>query len=207
MIVKQNFINEKEISDIIQYSDSICPKYEIENEHIRTVNDATNGWSILHDLTKTPESKNISSFQGDGTQVDNIPGIFKELADRISESLNINKDHTFFQLIMLGENGKVSSHYDVGLPGLITYKCNICVEGPETDCIYVDKNRLEIKRSDLYCFEANFFKHWMPKSEARRIHLSYGFLLPYTDLGWNDDSSRVKLSNKIWKIFVNKDYQ
>jgi len=79
---------------------------------------------------------------------------------------------------MIGSGGEIRKHYDVGIPGYITYKCNICVSGPENDLIYAGKEFLTINPLSLYCFEANLYKHWMNSSPIPRMHLSYGFILP-----------------------------
>lgn len=82
------------------------------------------------------------------------------------------------------------------------FKCNLNVL-PDKDRICVDKDSFNLLECDLYCFEASLFKHWLDINEKERIILSYGFLLPYNDLGWNENSPRVRLSQRIWKKFIN----
>jgi hypothetical protein len=54
----------------------------------------------------------------------------------------------------------------------------------------------------MYCFEASLFKHWTPnKFDSRRILLSFGFLIPYKDLGRSEEDPRVRLSQRIEKYF------
>lgn len=203
MIKISNFLSDSERVFILSQESFIKPScVEISNDHIKKINSEVKGWSILKDFTGTLLSREVSKFQGDSTQVDVVPEIFYELSDRIADKLVINKDHVFFQYIHLGVGGRVAPHYDVGIPGFVTYKCNVCVSGPETDYIWQDKECHEIRPGDLYSFEANFFRHWMDKSDFTRIHLSYGFMLPYSDLGWSEDSPRVRLSNRIWKKFI-----
>ena len=197
-----NFISPEEQIEIIEFSKN-KPKFDIQNEHIKKINDYTKGWSILYDFSKTAISKNVSKFQGDATQIESAPSIFHNLSQRISDSLSIDKNNVFFQYIVLGATGQVYPHYDAGTPGYITYKCNIAVDGPKQDFIQVDKKTISFNNLDLYCFEANFYKHWMKASENPRIHLSYGFLIPYKTLGYDENSPRVKLSNRIWRAFIN----
>ena len=199
----ENFISPQEAETIIAFS-SFNPVYTIENEHIKSVNDETAGWSIMCDLTKSNLSKAISKFQGDGTLIESVPSIFHDLSHRIANVLAINQDHVFFQYIVLGINGMVRKHYDAGVPGFITYKCNICVDGPDKDSIYIDDSVINLTKFDLYAFEANLYKHWMDRSDVRRIHLSYGFMLPYDELGWNQDNPRVRLSNKLYDRYMKK---
>lgn len=198
-----NFLSSDERDEVINFASVGRPDSDIRNEHIRKVNAGTKGWSILYDVTKTNVSSTVAKFQGDTTCVAAVPDIFIRLIDRIASELSISKDHVFFQYIFVGSNGKVPSHYDAGVPGYITYKCNICVDGPEEDFIYVDKLKCSLFKNSLYCFEANLYKHWMDASDCNRIHLSYGFMLPYESLGWKESSPRVRMSNRIWKAFIN----
>lgn len=198
-----NFITTQEAEEILNSSFLREKKY-IENDHIREVNAATNGWTILYDITKTPISQEVSKFQGDTTQIASVPSIFITIADRISQSINISNENVFFQYISLGSGGQVKKHYDAGKPGYITYKCNICIDGPDIDCINVDRVSFPIRKFDLYCFEANLYKHWMEISDKNRIHLSYGFIIPCNDLGWKEKDPRIKLSNRIWSKYINQ---
>lgn len=196
-----NFISLEEAEEIKSYRPP-CTEIKFENEHIRKVNEGMLGWSSLCDLSNTHVSKQISEFQGDSSVVTEVPKLFDELATRISETLKISREHCFVQCIQIGDQGRVGQHYDAGMPGFITYKCNIFVHGTaENDGIYVDRIPLLLKQRDLYCFEANFYKHWMPVNPAR-LHLSYGFIIPYETLKWKNDDPRVKLSNRIWKAFM-----
>lgn len=197
----KNFITDKEREAILEFASQEPEKKDIENDHIRKINDLTKGWSTLYDVTKTDVSKQISKFQGDATVVDTIPEIFLELGARIADQ-NIDPTNVFFQYIVVNSGGKVYKHYDAGMPGYITYKCNICVDGPEPDEIYVGKDKFELENKDLYCFEANFYKHWLETSDTKRVHLSYGFIIPYSAFGWDEEDSRVRLSNRIWQKFI-----
>lgn len=200
MQIIHNFITEEESSLISNFNFS-HDNY-IDNDHIREVNKATRGYSILCDMTQTDISREVSKSQGDNTLFEKTPPIFRDIGERIANTLQINKDHYFFQYIYLGDCGIVKPHYDAGMPGYITYKCNIFVNGPDLDSIYIDKNTYTIQKLDLYSFEANLYKHWMGSS-VPRIHLSYGFLLPYADLGWTD-CPRIRLSNRIWRTFIER---
>jgi len=200
---KIDFITESEKSEIMNFVHSYKKQdFYITNDHIKEINMATNGWSVLCDLTKTIVSEEVSKFQGDATQIEEVPEIFHLLHNRISETLMISSDNVFFQCIYLGENGEVKRHYDAGKPGYITYKCNVFVDGPDVDFVYVGDSIKEINKLDLYCFEANLYKHWINKSESPRVHLSYGFLIPCGDLGWHEDHPRIRLSNRIWRHYI-----
>jgi hypothetical protein len=203
MIIEDNFIHSSVANEILKYSPPETAS-GIKSVHVRDLYEATKGYTVLCDLTKTEVSKEISKLQGDATVVDAVPDIFADLANKIGSKLSISTEHVFVQYIKVGKNGKVGKHYDVGLPGHVTYKCNICVDGPQNDVIYVGKEKFVINNYDLYCFEANLFKHWMDAREETRTHLSYGFLLPYESLGLDSDSPRARLSNRIFKAYFSK---
>ena len=144
----------------------------------------------------------MSKFQGDSTNVEELPSLLKDLSFRISEKAEISNNNVFCQYIQVGAEGKVAKHYDAGLPNYITYKCNICISGPEVDVLFIDDKKFDLNIGDLYCFEANFYKHWMEESKVPRVLLSYGFILPIEELGYSQSDSRVRLSNRIWASFI-----
>lgn len=198
-----DLISESEREEILrlgrQFEPNAC---EIANEHIRKINEGTKGFSILCDLTHTEVSETISNFQGDTTSVEKVPEFFHEIADRISDKAGVSNDHFFFQYIVLGAGGGVPKHYDAGMPGYVTYKCNVCISGPDPDILYVDKSEYNVCLGGLYCFEANLYKHWMRQSEFARVVLSYGFIVPLEELNYKDTDPRVRMSNRIWKSFI-----
>ena len=202
MKIIANYLNQDEINQFKSWIESYKPNTkEIQNEHIKSINNEINGFSVLYNISNTEVSKVVSGYQGDNTIVENLPDIFVNLSDKIANDLNISKDHTFVQVIRVNAGGKVRTHYDAACPNYITYKCNINLDGPELDAVHVDKDVLEIKTGDLYCFEASLYKHWVEKLDKDRVLLSYGFMLPYADLGWDENSPRVRLSNRIWNHF------
>lgn len=200
-----NFITQEEKNEIIDYSKECLKSKNIDDEHVRKINELTYGGSLLCDFSKSKITKEIIQYQGGGTFVETVPELFHSISDRISDTLKISKENVFFQCIVLGAGGKVSSHYDAGIPDYITYKCNIYVDGPE-DQLFIDKLPVTINPSDLYCFEANLYKHWVDTSNKQRVHLSYGFILPYEDLGWEKENPRIRLGERIWKTFIHQRY-
>lgn len=199
----KNFISEKEAKEIFDFS-LVERTIQVDNEHIKKVNDGIAGWSITCDLTETDISRAISTFQGDKTSIKSVPSIFHDLSHRIADALKISRVNVFFQYIVVGSGGVIHKHYDAGVPGYVTYKCNICVSGPEKDSIHIDNTVMELSNRDLYAFEANLYKHWMDASDVKRVQLSYGFILPCCDLGWNQDNPRVRLSNKLYDRYMKK---
>jgi hypothetical protein len=160
------------------------------------------GGTVLCDFSKNEITKSVIPYQGSGTFVDTVPELYHTLADRIRDTLHISDKNVFFQFVALGAGGRVHAHYDAGMPGYATYKCNICVSGPDEDSFFIDKSPITITPLSLYCFEANLYKHWMTVSDRPRIHLSYGFIVPNEDLGWDANSPRVRLGERIWKAFM-----
>jgi len=199
----EDFITMQEREEIINYGNiqKDVSIDEITNVHVKTISEQLKGISILCDLTSTELSKAVSTYQSGGVSVDCIPQIFHDIKDRIANRIDIKKDHVFFQYLGLRPGGHVAPHYDAAFPGYITYKCNVTVCGPEIDEIHVHKDVFKFPERSLYCFEANLYKHWATACDTKRIILSYGFILPYADLGWTEDAPRVRLSNKIWNSF------
>ena len=199
----ENFISAQEREEILEYSKSqkdVVPG-DIKNVHVKAVNEQIKGSSITCDMTNTEVSKAASKYQGDSTCVTSVPELFYNIKDRISDEVKINKENVFFQFLQLKSGGAVPMHYDASAPGYITYKCNIPVIGPNTDDVHIDKSVFSFPMLSLYCFEANLYKHWANASDEKRIILSYGFIVPYADLGWKESDGRVRLSNKLWKKF------
>lgn len=200
MQLKHNFITQIEQQEIARYIRSYRPETtEVGNERVRYLTEETKGFSAVHDFTRTELSKKIASIQSDNRILESVPPLLHELKQRIAQALTIKDTDVFMQGILVGQGGRVAPHYDAAPHGYVTYKCNIVVSGPKNDIIYIDKDKIAINDLDLYAFEANFYKHWMDEAEER-IVLSYGFILPYADLGWESDSPRVKLSDKIWHM-------
>lgn len=199
-----DFISVEERSEIISLGEQFEPNecVEIANEHIKRINKETKGFSVLCDMTHSEVSSAIAKFQGDATVTNSMPTLFHLIADRIAAKIGISSDHIFCQYIKLGAGGRVQKHYDAGMPGFVTYKCNICISGPDPDFLFVDKSSFDLHLGDLYCFEANFYKHWMDQSESERVVLSYGFIIPLEELGYTESDPRVRLSNRIWKAFI-----
>jgi len=202
LIVLNDFISEAEKNEIAEYSSQCLKPKQIDNPHIKKIDEHTMGGTVLCDFSCNEITKNVIPYQGSGTFVDNVPKLYHALADRISDELKVSNKNVFFQYIVLGAGGRVHSHYDAGMPGYVTYKCNICVSGPDEDSFFVDGQPVTIKPGSLYCFEANLFKHWMRTSDTIRIHLSYGFIVPNEDLGWEANSPRIRLGERIWKAFM-----
>jgi len=156
----ENFISSKEKEIIKSFVDGICLELNIENQHIKSVASKLKGKSYMIVITKTEISKELSKFQSSDNLIDlPLPNIFIELIDRISTDLNIDKSNVFLQILNQEGGGLIHPHYDSAINGYITYKCNVCVESSGYQ-LFIDKETLNVKESDLYCFEASLYKHW-----------------------------------------------
>ena len=101
----------------------------------------------------------------------------------------------------MDKGGAAGAHYDASLDGYVNYKCNISLMA-EDYIFVIDNKELHIKEGDLYSFEASLYKHWTLKPfTSRRILLSYGFILPYKDLGRDENDPRVILSKRMRRMF------
>lgn len=197
-----NFISDDEVKEIILWVDEIDHIPNTDSYHIVEVRKDLKGNSHMYDISKNDLTKYVTKKQsGDDVVEYNLPDLFLNILDRISETINIPKDNSYLQIVDMDKGGKIKAHYDVAINGYINYKCNISVISEDYEFI-IDKNVLKIKQKDLYTFEASLYKHWTEKEfNSRRVLLSYGFILPYDTLGRNEDDPRVRLSKRIKKYF------
>lgn len=196
-----NFIKDEEVKEIIYFLKSFNQNSNISNKHINEVASKLNGTSFMFDITKTEKSKKLSSYQSSDNLIDiELPPLFKDIMNRISEKFNLSTENVFLQILNQESGGYIHPHYDSAIDGFITYKCNICVLGDDYE-LFVDDKIINIKQRDLYTFEASLYKHWTNPFSSKRIILSYGFILPYVDLDRNNDDPRVRLSKRILKYF------
>lgn len=201
--VIRGFISEEEKTAIIEFVDSIIDTAtpELSNKHISHVADNLNGKSRMFDVSKTPVTNYISSFQSNGNLcTQELPKVFYDTLDKIATSLRISKEHVFLQIIEMQDGGIVSPHYDSTVDGYINFKCNISVQSDEYT-IHVEDTVITVSDRDLYTFEASLYKHWTSKVNSRRILLSYGFMLKYEELSRSENEPRVRLSKRIKKYF------
>lgn len=197
----KNFLKPDEKYLVIDWVNSIKINQSITNHHIKEVRKNLNGNSYMFDISKTFETKHIGKYQSSNNIIDqDIPQVIQNLIDRISESIKIPKNKVLLQAIQMESGGKVNPHYDSSISGFINYKCNISVLS-DSYKFYVDKNVINVDEGDLYCFEASLYKHWSDIFDSKRILLSFGFILPYGELGRNIEDPRVRLSERIQKYF------
>lgn len=206
MKIFSRFLDNVDRLEVLKFTDSLkFDNKEIDNEHIREVLDKTGGISSIYDISKTEVSRYISDFQSSQNIQSSLdlPQIFFYLQDKISKKLEIEPNHSFLQIVKMDSGGRIPPHYDTSYPGYITLKCNISVKSEDYN-IWVDDIEHPISEGDLYCFEASLFKHWTEPFTEPRVLLSYGFALPYKDLGRDRDDPRVRLSERIYKYFMSK---
>lgn len=198
----RGFLKEKTKVEVIDYVNKINESIILNDHHLRYLVSKLNGNSYMYDISKTDLTNKITSFQSGGyVMKEDLPEVFIQLRDSISEELSIPKDHSFLQIVDMNNEGSIERHYDASFKGFINYKCNISVLSEDYD-FCIDKEKIEVKENDMYCFEASLFKHWTPnKFKSRRILLSFGFLIPYEDLGRTEEDPRVRLSQRIEKYF------
>lgn len=163
-----------------------------------------NGESHMFDMTKSNLSSRLSEYQSSGNINKQIlPDVIAYLMFRISDIFEISNNDVFLQIINQKRGGLIHPHYDSAVDGYITYKCNICIESDDYR-LYVGDDYVDVRQSDLYCFEASLFKHWTEPFKNKRVILSYGFILPYSELGRTENDPRVRLSKRIEKYFQKK---
>lgn len=162
-----------------------------------SISNELNGFTALYDFSKTELSKYIAEFHGE--YIDEEP---PQLLIDLKNQIAFSDEHAYVQVIVLNKNGKIIPHYDASVNGYINYKCNIVIDGPVNDIIYVNKVPNVVNKGDLYCFEASLYKHWLEPVDSRRVVLSFGYLVTCDSLGWDKDAPRMKLSNRIMNKVV-----
>lgn len=200
--IERGFLEEKTRLEVINYVNSINESIDLNDHHLKYLISKINGNSYMYDISKTELTNKITNYQSGGfVMKENLPDIFIEIRDRISDKLSIPKNHSFLQIVDMNNSGSIERHYDASFKGFINYKCNISILSEDYD-FCIDKEKIEVKENDMYCFEASLFKHWTPnKFKSRRILLSFGFLIPYENLGRTEEDPRIRLSQRIEKYF------
>jgi len=196
-----NFITIDEGYEVLYFIDSINSNSKIKNKHISKVASKLRGNSWMFDISKTELSRKISEYQSSNNVLDlNLPSIIFEIVERISTHLDISSDNVFLQILDQESGGLIHPHYDSAIDGYITYKCNIPILSGDYK-LFIDHDIIDISERDLYSFEASLYKHWTDPFNFRRVLLSFGFILPYKDLGRDLKDPRVRLSRRIIKYF------
>lgn len=200
--VIKNFISENEVLLIVNWVDSLKHENSNPNYHLIEISKTLNGESFMIDISDNKLTNYITNFQSiSKVSKSEVPSFIKEIIDRISLEIKIPKDNIFLQVIDMKKGGKISPHYDASYDGYINYKCNISVFAEDYEFI-IDKDVISVQNKDIYCFEASLYKHWTEKKfNNRRVLLSFGFLVPYSLMGRNEDDPRVRLSKRIKKYF------
>jgi len=149
----RNFINEDEVKLIIEWLDSVNHIGSASNHHLDELGKSLNGKSNIFDISKTHLTKYITKFQSvSEPSTEDLPIFIHNIIKKISDKFNLPTDNIFLQAVDMKKGGKINPHYDAAVDGFINYKCNISVLSEDYN-IYIGDEVLEIKQTDLYCFE------------------------------------------------------
>jgi hypothetical protein len=199
--IVKGFITNDEVSQILNWVDSLNPKNGDPNYHLSEISKELNGKSYIIDISNTEITNYITNFQSiSNVSKEKLPDFIHNIIDRISKEFGFPKNHIFVQAVDMNKGGKVSPHYDASIDGYVNYKCNISVLSEDYG-LFLDKDVLKIQKTDLYGFEASLYKHWTNEFNSRRVFLSFGFILPYEVLGRGKNDVRVRLSKRIERYF------
>jgi hypothetical protein len=200
--IVRGFLDDKSRNEIIEYVNSIKENIELEDHHLKHLISKINGSSYMYDISKTDLTDKLTKYQSGGHVMQNeLPKVFHDLIDKIAVKMNIPTDQSFLQIVDMDQGGIIGKHYDASFDGFVNYKCNISVLSENYD-FCIDDEVVNVDQLDMYCFEASLYKHWTLKPyTSRRILLSFGFLVPYENLGRTVNDPRVRLSNRIQKYF------
>jgi hypothetical protein len=199
--IKKKFISKDEVNQIVNWIDSVNHSGNDSNHHLTELSKTLNGKSYIFDISNTPLTNYITKFQSiSDVSKEGLPSFIFNIIDRISEGFNFPKDNIFLQAIDMNKGGKINPHYDASVDGYVNYKCNISVLSEDYE-LFLDKESIKIRETDLYGFEASLYKHWTNEFNSRRIFLSFGFVLPYEILNRTENDPRIRLSKRIGKYF------
>lgn len=199
--IKRGFITPLESNQILDWIDSIDHVGNDANHHLSEISKDLRGKSCIFDISDTPLTNYITKFQSvSEVSKEKLPDLIYNLIDRISKEFEIPRNHIFLQAIDMNSGGKISPHYDASIDGYVNYKCNISVLSNDYE-LFLDKDVIGIKETDLYGFEASLYKHWTNEFKSRRVFLSFGFMLPYSVLNRKENDTRIRLSKRIEKYF------
>lgn len=199
--VIRNFISEDEIKLTLRWIDSLQHNSSDANYHLSELSKSLKGKSCIFDISQTDLTKYITNFQAiSSVSTDRLPDFIYNIIDRISKEFYLPKEHIFLQAIDMNKGGKINPHYDAAISGYINFKCNISVLSEDYD-IYIGDQLERIKEKDIYCFEASLYKHWTNEFNSRRVFLSFGFIIPYSVVGRDENDPRIRLSKRIEKYF------
>jgi hypothetical protein len=199
--VIRNFITKEEVIKILDWVNLLVSNKGKPNHHLSEITKDLNGKSTIIDISNNSLTNYITNFQSVSQVLKiEVPDFINRIIDRISHTINIPKDNIFLQVVDMNSGGKITPHYDASIDGYINYKCNISVLSEDYQ-IFIGEDTLNISETDLYCFEASLYKHWTNEFKSRRVFLSFGFILPYENLGRDENDPRVRLSQRIYKYF------
>lgn len=197
----KNFIGQNEVSKILSWVDGLTHNSNNPNHHLSELSKSLNGKSFIFDISQTSITKYITNFQSiSEVSTDRLPYFIIAIISRISQSFDLPTDHIFLQVVDMNKGGKVNPHYDASVDGFINLKCNISVLSDDYT-IFIGDGSGVIQSTDLYSFEASLYKHWTNEFTSRRVFLSFGFMVPYDVMGWNQNDPRIRLSKRIEKYF------
>ena len=199
--IKKKFITNDEVTQIVNWIDSVNHIGNDSNHHLTELSKVLNGKSFIFDISNTPLTNYITKFQSiSDVSQEPLPDFIYDIIDRISKEFNFPKDNIFLQAVDMNKGGKINPHYDASFDGYINYKCNISVLSNDYN-FFIGNDSINVEQTDLYGFEASLYKHWTNEFNSRRFFLSFGFVLKYEDLGRNINDPRVRLSKRIEKYF------
>lgn len=199
--LKKEFITKEESAQIVNWVETLSHEEAVANHHLRELSKRLNGKSYMFDISNTHLTNYITGFQAIfKTSSAPLPSLINSLVDRISNEFGFSTDHVFLQAVDMDMGGKIDPHYDAAVEGYINYKCNLSVLSEDYD-FFIDSGSVRVQETDLYGFEASLYKHWTKEFSKRRILLSFGFMIPYSQAGRSDSDPRVRLSRRIEKYF------
>lgn len=197
----RGFLSEEERNKVLEWVESLDHPDGDANCHLSELSRRLKGKSFIFNQSKTELTDYITKFQSvQEVSVDTPPDFILDIQHRIANTIGLPTDNIFIQAVDMQSGGHIGTHYDASLRGYINYKCNLSVLSDDYK-FYVDKDVLDISEGDLYAFEASLYRHRTDEFNSRRVFLSFGFVVPYSATGRDENDPRVRLAHRIERYF------
>lgn len=210
--VNHNFADSNECNQVAEWLAELEEK-QGENKrvtgYLKGIQETTKGFTAFYLYRDSEPLKDIRlSLQAEQPEVKEVPDFVHKIKKRVIDFWAYERmDEAFIQMVRFGRGGYVNKHYDPAPPGYVNCRANLYLCTGEDDHIIIEGNKIPLSSGDLLSFAPSVQKHWtnpyVPcgEQDERRL-FCYGFLMSYADLGLDEENSRVRLSQKIWRRFV-----
>lgn len=199
--IVRGFLSKEERTQVLGWVESLDHPDGQANCHLSELSRRLKGKSYIFNQSRTELTDYITKFQS-VQEVSTVtpPQFILDLQTRIAETIGLPTDNVFLQAVDMSTGGHIGTHYDASLRGYINYKCNVSVLSEDYK-FYIGDEAIDVSEGDLYAFEASLYRHRTDEFDSRRVFLSFGFVVPYSATGRDENDPRVRLAHRIERYF------